>query len=128
MLPSPCLARHSLRGALPPFRTVRPSLMDLRFTGDPWVVGRGDGGACLCLDGYQLATLSAPLLRFAFPEPDVVPFAPAARQTVRASSESCMNPFVLSATRRGATSRFRASRWPGAKNEAGSKPLRQYVS
>ncbi len=59
MLPSPCLARHSLRGALPPFRTVRPSLMDLRFTGDPWVVGRGDGGACLCLDGYQLATLSA---------------------------------------------------------------------
>ena len=47
-----------LRRSGPPFRTVRPSVMDLRFTGDPWVVG-GDGGASLCLDGYQLATLSA---------------------------------------------------------------------
>ncbi len=56
---SVCLPRRPRRGGLPPFRTVRPSLLDLRFTGDPWVVGRDDGGACLCLDGYQLATLSA---------------------------------------------------------------------
>jgi hypothetical protein len=56
---APRLLRRPRRGALLPFRTVRPSVLDLRFTGDPWVVGRGDGGACLCLDGYQLATLSA---------------------------------------------------------------------
>jgi hypothetical protein len=49
----PCYRRRT------PFRTVRPSLLDLRFTGDPWVVGRGDCGASLYLDGYQLATLAA---------------------------------------------------------------------
>ncbi len=42
-----------------PFRTVRPSVLDLRFTGDPWVVARADGGASLCLDEYQLTNLSA---------------------------------------------------------------------
>lgn len=47
------------RGTRLPFRTIRPSLLDLRFTGDPWVESRSDEGASLCLDGYQLATLSA---------------------------------------------------------------------
>ena len=41
------------------YPAVRPSLLDLRFTGDPWVVACGDGGAALCLDGYQLTRLSA---------------------------------------------------------------------
>jgi hypothetical protein len=42
-----------------PFRTVRPSVLDLRFTGDSWVgAGRG-GSAALFLDGYQLARISA---------------------------------------------------------------------
>ena len=53
------LLRRPRRGARLPFRTIRPSLLDLRFTGDPWVEGRADEGASLCLDGYQLATLSA---------------------------------------------------------------------
>ena len=47
------------RKDLLPFRTVRPSVLDLRFTGDPWVEARGEGGASLCLDGYQLTTLAA---------------------------------------------------------------------
>lgn len=47
------------RRAVLPFPTVRPSVLDLRFTGDPWVVARADGGASLCLDGYQLTSLSA---------------------------------------------------------------------
>ena len=53
------LLRRMRCGAGLPFRTVRPSLLDLRFTGDPWVVSRSDQGASLCLDNYQLATLSA---------------------------------------------------------------------
>jgi hypothetical protein len=61
---SACLARRPPRN-LPPFRTVRPSLLDLRFTGDPWVVGLDDGGACLCFDGYQLTTL--PVVCFDLP-------------------------------------------------------------
>ena len=56
---SSCLSRRPSRRGLPPFRTVRPSVLDLRFTGDPWVVRAGEGAACLCLDGYQLATLQA---------------------------------------------------------------------
>lgn len=52
------LLGHPRRPVLP-FRTVRPSVLDLRFTGDPWVVARADGGASLCLDGYQLTNLSA---------------------------------------------------------------------
>jgi hypothetical protein len=39
-------------------RTVRPSLLDLRFTGDPWVVGEADGTAALCLDDYRLVGLA----------------------------------------------------------------------
>lgn len=41
------------------YPAVRPSLLDLRFTGDPWVVASGSFGASLCLDGYQLTRLSA---------------------------------------------------------------------
>jgi hypothetical protein len=32
----------------------RPSLVDLRFTGDPWVVAHGDGTASLCLGDYRM--------------------------------------------------------------------------
>jgi hypothetical protein len=35
-------------------RSVRPSLLDLRFTGDPWMVPDEDGTAALCLDDYRL--------------------------------------------------------------------------
>ena len=36
-------------------RMVRPSLLDLRFTGDPWIVDRNDGSFSLCLGDYCLA-------------------------------------------------------------------------
>jgi hypothetical protein len=35
-------------------RTVRPSLLDLRFSGDAWLVEQTDGLAALCLGGYRL--------------------------------------------------------------------------
>src|SRR3712207_2014073 len=41
----------------PPLRSVRPSLLDLRFTGDPWMADRRDGTASLCLDDYRLAQI-----------------------------------------------------------------------
>ncbi len=47
------------------FRSVRPSLVDLRFTGDPWVVDHRDGTASLRLDNYPLVRLRA--LPFDFP-------------------------------------------------------------
>jgi hypothetical protein len=34
-------------------RAVRPSLIDLRFKGDPWVVDNQDGTASLCLGAYS---------------------------------------------------------------------------
>ncbi len=40
-----------------PLRCVRPSLLDLRFTGDPWVVGHEDGTASVRLDDYRLARI-----------------------------------------------------------------------
>jgi hypothetical protein len=51
--------------ALPPggpqhpgrLRSVRPSLLDLRFTGDPWIVDHQDGTASLCLEDYRLARI-----------------------------------------------------------------------
>jgi len=46
----------SPRSALP-FRSVRPSLLDLRFTGDPWVVEHEDGTASVRFDDYRLARL-----------------------------------------------------------------------
>jgi hypothetical protein len=38
-------------------RSVRPSLLDLRFTGDPWVVDHADGTASVRLDDYRLARI-----------------------------------------------------------------------
>ena len=40
-------------------RCVRPSLLDLRFTGDPWVVDQEDGSASVRLDNYPLAFIQA---------------------------------------------------------------------
>ena len=40
-----------------PLRCVRPSILDLRFTGDPWVVDQEDGSASVRLDNYPLARI-----------------------------------------------------------------------
>jgi hypothetical protein len=40
-------------------RSIRPSLLDVRFTGDPWVVDHADGTASLRLDNYRLARIQA---------------------------------------------------------------------
>jgi hypothetical protein len=40
-----------------PLRSVRPSLVDLRFTGDPWVVDHQDGTSSVKLDNYRLARI-----------------------------------------------------------------------
>ena len=42
-----------------PIRSVRPSLLDVRFTGDPWVVDHEDGTASVRLDNYRLARIQA---------------------------------------------------------------------
>jgi hypothetical protein len=42
---------------LQPLRSVRPSLVDLRFTGDPWVVDHQDGTATVRLDNYRLTRI-----------------------------------------------------------------------
>jgi hypothetical protein len=42
---------------LAPLRCVRPSLLDIRFTGDPWVVDHADGTASVRLDNYWLARI-----------------------------------------------------------------------
>jgi hypothetical protein len=39
-------------------RASRPSLIDLRFKGDPWVVEQV-GGAAVCLGDYQLTQFTA---------------------------------------------------------------------
>ena len=46
------------RASLPsPLRSVRPSLLDVRFTGDAWVVDHRDGTASVRLDNYRLARI-----------------------------------------------------------------------
>jgi hypothetical protein len=40
-------------------RVVRPSLLDLRFTGDPWIVPREDGSCAICLGDTPLAGILA---------------------------------------------------------------------
>jgi hypothetical protein len=40
-------------------KTVRPSLLDLRFTGDAWVVPQPDGTPALFLGGYRLVPVAA---------------------------------------------------------------------
>jgi hypothetical protein len=55
---APALAapnRPKCRGRL--WRSVRPSLLDLRFTGDPWVSEHADGEVALCLGDYRLVRL-----------------------------------------------------------------------
>lgn len=42
-----------------PLRSVQPSLLDLRFTGDPWMVDQQDGTITLRLDNYRLARIHA---------------------------------------------------------------------
>jgi len=49
---TPCL-RLPLRKKL--LRMVRPSLIDPRFTGDPWIVDVRNGTFALCLGDYCLA-------------------------------------------------------------------------
>jgi len=49
-------ASHTV-GALAPLRSVRPSLLDLRFNGDPWIVGHANDMAWLQLDNYPLALI-----------------------------------------------------------------------
>ena len=38
-------------------RSIRPSLLDLRFTGDPWLADHCDGTASVCLDDYRLVSI-----------------------------------------------------------------------
>jgi hypothetical protein len=38
-------------------RAVRPSLIDPRFVGDPWIVDHCDGTASVRLDDYPITTL-----------------------------------------------------------------------
>jgi hypothetical protein len=40
------------------FRSIRPSLLDLRFSGDAWVVQPRDGLLVLCLGDSPLARIS----------------------------------------------------------------------
>jgi hypothetical protein len=38
-------------------RPVRPSLLDLRLAGDPWIVPQGENLLALCFSDWQLASL-----------------------------------------------------------------------
>jgi hypothetical protein len=51
------MARSTLPRALAPLRSIRPSLLDVRFTGDPWVVDHEDGTASVRLDNYGLVRI-----------------------------------------------------------------------
>ncbi len=44
---------------------IRPSLLDRRFTGDPWIEPQEEGGATLCLANYPVSVIE--LLPFDFP-------------------------------------------------------------
>lgn len=39
-------------------RSVRPSLLDWRFTGDAWIVDQGDGTLALRMGDYNMAEIS----------------------------------------------------------------------
>jgi hypothetical protein len=39
-------------------RPVRPSLLDLRLAGDPWVVEQGEEQLAVCFNDWQLTNLS----------------------------------------------------------------------
>jgi hypothetical protein len=38
-------------------RSVRPSITDRRFSGDPWIINEGDNSYLLCLGDYGLANV-----------------------------------------------------------------------
>ena len=63
VLPGP-VRRHCRPSVRPELSlcTVRPSLLDLRFTGDPWIVARPEGRLALCLGDYQLVHVEATAL------------------------------------------------------------------
>jgi hypothetical protein len=37
----------------------RPSVLDLRLQGDPWIQPRADGTLALCFDAWEMASVSA---------------------------------------------------------------------
>jgi hypothetical protein len=43
-------------------RASRPALVDLRFKGDPWVVGSSEGTAAVCLGDYALLQIAVSAL------------------------------------------------------------------
>ncbi len=51
---APALSRKTCQRL---WRSVRPSLLDLRFNGDAWVAEDGEGDVSLCLGGYRLVRL-----------------------------------------------------------------------
>lgn len=52
--------QHASMSNVPyPLKTVRPSLLDLRFTGDAWVVPQADGPPALFLGNYRLVHVEA---------------------------------------------------------------------
>ena len=53
------LSRPQRREVIVTFRSVRPSLFDLRFSGDAWVTRPRDGTLLLCLGDSPLARISA---------------------------------------------------------------------
>jgi len=63
MVSAPTIVRPSLpprKRARPEslrVRATRPSLLDLRFTGDPWIEMNSDGRLVLRLGGYSVASI-----------------------------------------------------------------------
>ncbi len=39
-------------------KPIRPSLMETRLAGDPWVVASDEGGMAVCFDDWQLAAVA----------------------------------------------------------------------
>lgn len=55
-LPGACRpARCS--NSLQKLKLIRPSFLDLRFSGDPWIEDGGNGICDLCLGDYRLASI-----------------------------------------------------------------------
>jgi len=55
LAPSPTAHNRSVRRVV--IRASRPSLIDLRFKGDPWVVAQGTA-ASVCLGDYPMAQIA----------------------------------------------------------------------
>jgi len=56
---SSAVFRPHLNEVIVSFRSIRPSLLDLRFSGDAWVVQPRDGLLVLCLGDSPLARIEA---------------------------------------------------------------------